>query len=261
MKSFASGFIDKYNLSLFKRYRHIIMDYNFSPNGYNSTWSGFFKDVLPHLGTAGILRKNGSIWLPCWQQTIEILASDPLIQENFHVHWCEKTHHPLWQASEKAKIQLQANGVSTFTNELPIIQDGFLRLISKADPDINDAFIQLAKFTGGNHEATKSIHEILKIGPQFDHKRKLKELKIENFEHGDATKPGTSGTFRVAEDGLILHHESKICSPSAMKLGTFGKFSIEEDQGLIFKYVEDLVSDDDTILGDNLDWGSETEFL
>lgn len=193
-----------------------MLDYYFSPNGWNTTWNCFLTNILPNLVKTGILSNTGSVWIPGWPETIEILANTASIKENYDVYWVHKEDHPLWVASEKAKPVLVKIKVMSFTNEWEWSKNGFFRLIPKSTIDIGivDALVTLRQIIGTGDQVVQTLCGILKVNQDVDNrKRKLEQVEV--------------------------------TSPPTIRKGTSGHFDVRDDGRMILEYVVDLVDGDD----------------
>lgn len=89
---------------------YIVLDYFFSPEGWARTrWTeAFFKQTIPMLTVADVLKPNGAIYLPNLECVEELLLEfDTVISEHYSWKKCTRPKdNPLYRATEKANEEL-----------------------------------------------------------------------------------------------------------------------------------------------------------
>lgn len=212
MRNFALALVGKYQLNLYSRYEHIIIDYFFAPGGqYQSTWVPFVKEVVPHLHETTILKNGGSVWLPCWEPLVEALMEGQL-ENTYEIFWTPSESHPLWNPSVAAQAILLDTLPRSFENTMQAPKDGFLRLIPKKElfTGVEVAFAAICAHSR-HHHAPNGFFEViekLKLGKsnvtKQEHEKKVgtREIILESAALDDM-EVGSRGGYKIVEGGRV----------------------------------------------------------
>jgi hypothetical protein len=90
----VDALLAKHGLQLHGRYEHPLVDYLFSPEGYNETWRTFLNVIVPVLAKTTILVQGGSLWLPLWKWVDESISKYKL-DNYFFIQVAKSEENPL----------------------------------------------------------------------------------------------------------------------------------------------------------------------
>jgi hypothetical protein len=174
-----SPLLAKHGLQLHGRYEHLLVDYMFSPEGYNKTWCTLLDVIVPVLAQTTILVQGGSIWLPCWSWVDESISKYKL-DDYFTIQVAKCEENPLWEPTDRSE-SIASGAIGRIFQQTAISPKGFYRLILNRKVTMIDGFRIMQQNVKRHHLPIEVSQVFVELGL----------LKTEPEEDGSIHSPYT----------------------------------------------------------------------